>query len=307
MTRPPGTDLTEPIAICPLTGDEADPGSPIVRIRSVTCGYGDRLAVRDASLTLRAGTITCLVGPSGAGKSTLLAAVVGRHRLRSGTITVDEHPAGSAPAAIRIGYLPQRPNLPARLTGRQVLDLFAGARPGWNAGLAADLAELLGLAQALRRPVREYSPGMARTLHLITTLAHRPALWILDEPLTTCDPLAARITAGLARRLAATGGTILVATTDISATAALADQVAVLCDGRITHAGTLGSLMPAAGTLGDGYRRHTGQEAGAEIAHQVLPTLDLGRSRAPDADRPPRAAWSARRLFRWARWRIRHL
>jgi ABC-2 type transport system ATP-binding protein len=291
--------VTEPIPTSVLDADVPDLagtgrrslGSIVVRAQNLTCRYDDHTAVDDVYLTLRAGTVTSVVGPRGSGKSTLLAAIAGRHEPIAGIVTLDDHPPGSPDAMARTGYLPQQSVIPAHLTGRQALAVLARAHPCWDAALVSDLTELLGLTRSLSRPLGTYSPGMTRTLHLITSLAHRPALWILDEPDTALDPLTL---AGLARRLTRTGGTVLTATSHLSTVVGLADEVAVLVDGQLARAGSMSGLVPGTGTLAQAYEELSGQAVRSELTTQVLRTLDLSPALGPNDANPSRfRVWRA--------------
>jgi ABC-2 type transport system ATP-binding protein len=287
--------IPTPVLSTLLPQDQGSPGrrgdDPIIaRAKNLTCQHGDRTAVDDVYLTLRAGTVTSIVGPHGAGKSTLLAAVAGRHRPVTGTITLGNHLTGSPGAMARTGYLPQHSGLPTRLTGHQTLAVLARSHRRWDAALVADLTELVGLTPVMTRPLGTYSPGMSRTLHLIASLAHRPSLWVLDEPHTGLD---APTVTGLIRGLTRAGGAVLTATSSLASVVGLADEIAVLAGGHIVRAGSLSALIPTTGTLAQAYAELSGEAARVELTAQILPALDLSPALGPDDPAPRRArSWT---------------
>jgi ABC-2 type transport system ATP-binding protein len=153
--------------------------------------YGRRWALRDCSFDVPTGRIAGLVGPNGAGKTTLLHLAVGLLAPTVGSITV----AGSRPAADgvqlgRVGFLAQDAPVYASLSVDDHLRLGGHLNPGWDAELAADRIDQIGLDRGQR--AGKLSGGQRAQLALTLALAKRPDVLILDEPVASLDPLARR-------------------------------------------------------------------------------------------------------------------
>lgn len=246
-----------------------------VQVRGVTHRYGRYLALDAVDVDVRKGMVTCLVGPNGAGKSTLMHGVVGLHKPQVGAITIGGHPAGSRPAAAEVGFVYDDLPLPGNLTGAEALGLLARTHSRWEGARIADLLDLFGLLPAAGRLIAEYSHGMKRKLQLVASLGHRPSVWVLDEPLSGLDPLAAYMTTALIRHFRSAGGTVLIATHDLRGVADLADDVIVLTDGRVASARALSDLVPPGQTLADVYLDLTGLRPSADRADVSLAGIDV--------------------------------
>lgn len=198
----------------------------------VTLSHGTRLLVEKADLVLAPGSFTVLAGANGHGKTTLMRALLGLHPAREGKITV----LGRTPRAARksIGYMPQERRLPApQLTGRALIAAsWHGTRfglPGWGRRLAEGLNAALALtgAEALaEQPLSQLSGGERQRLFLAEALLDRPALLILDEPLSGMDLQGQqKILAMLHARCRETGMAVLMSCHGLEAVRPFADHV----------------------------------------------------------------------------------
>ena len=97
----------------------------MIAIRNLTKRYGDFTAVDDLSLTVAPGEVFGFLGPNGAGKTTTIRILAGLSLASSGLVTIGEHPAGSVAAKALTGYVPDRPYLYEKLTGRELLQFVA--------------------------------------------------------------------------------------------------------------------------------------------------------------------------------------
>ena len=185
-----------------LSGVVASPPPPLD-----VCGlgkrFGDQVVLAGLELRLAAGDLVVLLGPNGAGKSTLLACLSGLLVPDAGSVHVAGHDLFAAPrrarAALRL--LPQEPVLPAGVTGRELLEFWAGVYDDL-AGVEA-AAALAGLSPGdLRRLVSVYSLGQRRRIQAAPLALGSPRLLLLDEPLAGLDAEArARLLAALSERL----------------------------------------------------------------------------------------------------------
>ena len=220
--------------------------SVALRLEGVRLGYElgreFHTVVDDASLTLDAGRIGCLLGPSGGGKSTLLRAIAGFEPVRAGRILIGDRVVASAsvnvpPERRSVGLMFQEYALFPHLTAAQNVGfgLRAWPRAERDARVQA-LLELVGLAAAGGRYPHELSGGQQQRIALVRALAPRPALLLLDEPFSNLDAQTReRLVVEVRDILRAAGQTALLVTHNEAEAAALADQVSTVGNGRLEN------------------------------------------------------------------------
>jgi daunorubicin resistance ABC transporter ATP-binding subunit len=213
----------------------------------VAKNFGSVIALGGVDLTIPAGTITALLGPNGAGKTTLVRIIATLTKPDRGQVRVLGIDVVQAPAQVRarIGLTGQYVGLDDALNGRDNLMLIgrlAGLDRRAARSRSAELAELLGVADALDRAVRTYSGGMRRRLDLAASLMTRPPLLVLDEPTTGLDPASRQQLWEALAGLRADGTTMLLTTQYLEEADRFADAVHVLSHGHIIASGTTGQL-----------------------------------------------------------------
>ncbi len=149
--------------------------------------FGERLALRKATLAVEPGETVVLLGPNGAGKSTLLRLAAGLLRPTAGHARIDGIDAVDAPRALRAGmaYAGHRSQLYRGLTARENLALHARLH-GRALDLDGSLAAV-GLADRADERIDGFSRGMLQRLALARATAHEPVLLLLDEPASGLD------------------------------------------------------------------------------------------------------------------------
>lgn len=152
-----------------------------MRLENVTFSYGDKVIIRDFTLSLPDLGVTAISGPSGCGKTTLLRLIAGLERPASGTVT--------APPPSDIAILFQEDRLLPGFTSSD--QLRAVLRRGAS---TAKYLEAVGLSAEADTPVRSLSGGMRRRVALARAMAFAEGkkLLILDEPFTGVDPETAK-------------------------------------------------------------------------------------------------------------------
>jgi daunorubicin resistance ABC transporter ATP-binding subunit len=220
---------------------------PAVEAVGVAKNFGSVMALGGVDLTIPAGTITALLGPNGAGKTTLVRIIATLTKPDRGQVRVLGIDVVQSPAQVRarIGLTGQYVGLDDALNGRDNLMLIgrlAGLDRRAAQSRAVDLAELLGVADALDRAVRTYSGGMRRRLDLAASLMTRPPLLVLDEPTTGLDPASRQQLWEALAGLRADGTTMLLTTQYLEEADRFADAVHVLSHGQIIASGTAGQL-----------------------------------------------------------------
>jgi daunorubicin resistance ABC transporter ATP-binding subunit len=260
-------------------------GALAIDATGVVKAFGEVTALAGIDLSVPAGTLTALLGPNGAGKTTLVRIVATLTRADRGMVRVLGYDVAADPGAVRerIGLTGQFAGLDDALAGRDNLILIgrlAGLRLRGARERAAELMELLGLAQAAGRVVRTYSGGMRRRLDLAASLMTSPPLLVLDEPTTGLDPASRQQLWESLAGLRAGGTTMLLTTQYLEEADRFADMVHVLDHGAVIASGTPAQLKSRVGgqvveiTLAD---RDTG--AVAEMLRSRL-SLQHGSVRA---------------------------
>ena len=200
--------------------------------------YGAFRAVRDVTLQIRRKEITAFIGPSGCGKTTVLRCIAGFERVVDGSIRIDGAVVSSAaehlaPERRRIGMVFQDyalfPHLNvARNVGFGVRDADVARER------VAQLLETVGLAGADERFPHELSGGQQQRVALARALAPQPRLLLLDEPFSNLDvALREQLAVEVRAILKASGTTAVFVTHDQNEAFAMADEIAVMNDGRI--------------------------------------------------------------------------
>ncbi len=217
-------------------------------------------AVEHLSFTVRRGEIFGLLGPNGSGKSTTLKLALGLLHPTRGRITVLGRSPRDIRAKAKIGYLPEESYLYPFLTADETLDFYGrlfGLPPRERRRRADELMEMIGLRHARRRPVGEFSKGMARRIGLAQALINDPDLVILDEPTSGLDPLGCRQIKDLIRALGRRGKSVVLSSHLLADVEDVCDRVAILYNGRLQAEGPIAELLEERGR-----------------AHLVLPEMD---------------------------------
>jgi len=222
---------------------------PLVELKDVCFGYGERVILDGISLTVPRGKVTALMGASGGGKTTVLRLIGGQYRAQSGSLTFDGQEVAQLDAKglyvvrRRMGMLFQHGAL---FTDLSVFDNVAfplREHTNLSEALIRDIVlmklEAVGLRGARDLMPSEVSGGMARRVALARAIALDPELVMYDEPFAGLDPISLGTAARLIRQLNdALGLTSIIVSHDLDETFHIADQVIVLANGKIAAQGT---------------------------------------------------------------------
>jgi ABC-2 type transport system ATP-binding protein len=208
-------------------------------------------AVSSVTLRLAAGQVLGLLGPNGSGKSTTLKALGGLLMPSRGQCLIFGHLAGSDEARALIGYLPELPQFPVHLSGREFLHYCARLSSLSEDTVGKRVSEILdwsGLTAAGGQRLGAYSKGMLQRLGLAQAILHDPPLVLLDEPASGLDPSGRVALNRLIRDLATRGKTVVFSSHLLAQTEQLCDRIAILGRGQILAEGTPAELL---GTVRD--------------------------------------------------------
>jgi iron(III) transport system ATP-binding protein len=213
--------------------------------------YGASTVLADVTLTVPEGSLTAILGASGSGKTTLLRIIAGFDRLDGGTLRiggqlVDDSVHAVAPQRRQIGYVPQDGALFPNLTA--LANIGFGLKRT-DHGRAGELLDVVGLSGLGERKPHQLSGGQQQRVALARALAVRPGVILLDEPFSALDAsMRSSVRRDVARILAETGTTTVLVTHDQDEALSMADQVALLQNGRILAAAPPRDLYSAPGT-----------------------------------------------------------
>ena len=204
-------------------------------------------AVNNLDLEIHPGEIFGLLGPNGSGKSTTIKLILGLLRPTRGRVSVFGRPPDDVRSKARIGYLPEESYLYRFLNARETLDyygtLFRVPR-GERQRRTDELLEMVGLRSAARRPVGEYSKGMARRIGLAQALINDPDLLILDEPTSGLDPIGAKLVKDIIVRLGQHHRkTILLSSHLLADVEEVCDRMTILYGGKAQVSGRMEEVL----------------------------------------------------------------
>jgi ABC-2 type transport system ATP-binding protein len=219
--------------------------TPAIDIVGLTKSFADNKVLQGVDLSIAAGTVFALLGSNGAGKTTLVKILSTLLKADGGTASVNGFNVSTEPGMVRASFslTGQFAAVDEVLTGRENLVLVAELRHLPKVGrLADELLAQFGLSDAAQRKVATYSGGMRRRLDIAMSLVGDPPLLFLDEPTTGLDPQSRIEVWNTIRKLTAAGRTVLLTTQHLDEAEQLADQIAILHNGRIIANGTLAEL-----------------------------------------------------------------
>lgn len=208
----------------------------LVQVDSVVRRFGARTALDGATLAVPRGGVFGLIGVNGSGKTTLIKHILGLLRPQQGTVRVFELDPVAQPVAVlkRIGYLSEDNDLPGWMTVSELCRYTAAFYPDWDPAFAEELRQRFKLDLGAR--IGGLSRGQKARAGLVTALAHRPDLLVLDEPSSGLDPLVRRdILGAVVRTVAEEGRTVLFSSHLLDEVERVADRIAILNAGRVVY------------------------------------------------------------------------
>ena len=232
----------------------ASTAGPVIDVRDLVKRYrkADRNAVDGVSFSVEPGEFFSLLGPNGAGKTTTISILTTTLVPTSGSVRIAGLDAVRDAAGVRrqVGIIFQKPSLDPNLSGEENVRFHAllyglhpyrpmyRLMPRTYRQQVAELADLLGMAKEIFKPVKTLSGGMMRKLEIIRGLMHRPRVLFLDEPTAGLDAASRRNLWDYIRDVRRRTETTVFLTTHYLEEAEEADRICILDHGRVVSLGT---------------------------------------------------------------------
>ena len=230
----------------------------MIQLEHLTKRFGSFTAVNDLCLDIAEGEIFGFLGPNGAGKTTTIRMMMGLLKPTAGRVVLGRHDLAVEPLAAKSisAFIPDRPFVYDKITGREFLDFVGGL---YQVPAAArrtrvdESLELFGLSDWGDELVENFSHGMKQRLVVAAALLHDPQILVVDEPMVGMDPIGTRMFKALLRSLSLKGKTVFMSTHSLEVAEELCDRIGIILGGQLIVLGTLDELQ-----------RHAGDEARLE-------------------------------------------
>jgi len=227
----------------------------MIELQQLSKRYGPTSAVEALDLRIEPGEVFGFLGPNGAGKTTTIKMMMGLLRPTSGRVVLggfdlQTHPL---PAKQLCGFVPDRPHLYEKLSGRELIDFVAGlygVPDSISKRRAPRLLEMFDLAAWGNELIESYSHGMKQRLVMAAALVHSPRILIVDEPMVGMDPHGAQLLKRTFRDLAGDGVTVFLSTHSLDVAEETCDRIGIIHRGRLQALGSIDDLRATAGLHG---------------------------------------------------------
>ena len=220
-----------------------------VKLDRVCKSFGDFTAVKELSLTVRAGRVFGLLGPNGAGKTTTIRMMVNITAPDSGSIELFGRKIDSE-LQNRIGYLPEERGLYRRMKVVDQLRFFAELKNVRGKAFETRIDEWLArvkLSEWKNKRSMELSKGMQQKIQFVTAVLHDPELLILDEPFSGLDPINAELLKEIVLDLKRSGKTIIFSTHQMEVAEKICDDICLINRSEKVLEGSLRELKSSFG------------------------------------------------------------
>ena len=224
----------------------------MIEICNVTKEYGSFRAVNDISLKVEPGEIFGFLGVNGAGKTTTLKMLAGILKPTAGKLRICGYDVHEQPELAKsiTGYIPDRPHLYNKLTGREFLyfvaDLYRVPLDKANERIDRLLGDYR-LRDWEDELIESYSHGMKQRVATCAALIHEPRVLVVDEPMVGLDPHGTKLLKEAFKSYAQAGMSILLSTHSLNVAEEVSDRLAIIHRGNIVASGTLSDIRNQAG------------------------------------------------------------
>jgi len=219
----------------------------VIELIDLVKSYKDFEAVKGVRLDIPAGEFFGFLGPNGAGKTTTIKMLVGLLKPTAGAVKIGGHDLAQDPIRAKsiLGYIPDRPFIYEKLTGREYLGFIAdlyGMDPKEADERADRFLSFFDLMDAGDALVEGYSHGMKQKLIISGALLHDPKVLIVDEPMVGLDPKGARQVKQLFTDLCQRGAAVFMSTHSLGIAQAMCHRIGIIQKGQVIALGTVEDL-----------------------------------------------------------------
>lgn len=226
-----------------------------ISLEHISKKYGEFLALKDLSLQVSYGEIFGFVGPNGAGKTTTIRILMGLAFPTSGKLEIIglQYDKDALRIKQAMGYLPDRPYLYEKLTGREYLEFIHGVfSQNGKPDKIDHYLDLFDLNEWSDELVESYSHGMKQRLALAGALLHDPRILVIDEPMVGLDPKGVRLIKDLFRQLASRNISIFVSTHNLEMAEEICNNIGIIHEGQLVACDNIEGLRNQASLPGSG-------------------------------------------------------
>ncbi|MBN1574413.1 MAG: ABC transporter ATP-binding protein [Deltaproteobacteria bacterium] len=227
----------------------------MIEIKGLCKDYGRIRAVNNLNLAVGRGEFFGFLGPNGAGKTTTIKIMAGLLRPTSGEVGLGGHDLEKEMFEAKgiTSYIPDKPFLYEKLTGREFLRFVSGLYRVKDDNVAEkteELIETFSMAEWIDDMVEGYSHGMKQKLVMAQALIHDPKIIIVDEPMVGLDPRSIKLVKEIFSGLSKNGVTIFMSTHTLGHAQEMCDRIGIIHRGKLVALGTIDELMRTAHTKG---------------------------------------------------------
>jgi ABC-2 type transport system ATP-binding protein len=224
-----------------------------IEITNLTKRYGNIQAVSDLTLKITLGEFFGFLGPNGAGKTTTIKILAGLLKPTSGAVRLCGLDIQQQPLEAKriIGFIPDRPFIYQKLTGREFLRFVAGLYELERAIYPKRIERLLDMFELTEwgdELIESYSHGMKQKLVMSSALLHQPKILIVDEPMVGLDPKGTRLVKEIFKRVSDEGTTIFMSTHSLEVAEQMCHRIGIIQRGSLIAQGTIQELQQMAQT-----------------------------------------------------------
>jgi ABC-2 type transport system ATP-binding protein len=215
----------------------------IVKAQNLSRRFGQQLALNDVTFSIKPGFVYGLVGANGAGKTTLIKHLLGLYQAQMGWVRVFDQDPVVDPVGVlaQIGYLSEDREMPEWMRVDEMLRYTAAFYPTWDWDYALELLATFGLDP--RKKINQLSRGGKAQVGLITAVAHRPKLLLLDEPSSGLDPLVRKdILNAIVKVISEEGRTVIFSSHLLDEIDMMSDYLLMLQQGQLVMFGELDEI-----------------------------------------------------------------
>ncbi|MCR4793529.1 MAG: ABC transporter ATP-binding protein [Lachnospiraceae bacterium] len=204
--------------------------STILECKGLSHSYGQKKALDDISFTLESGRITGIFGPNGSGKTTLIKMLAGMIHDDKNAVTICGYPVGAGTRAV-VSYSPDRVMYKADKQISDIMDSYEIMFDDFDKNAARQFLDEFGLDE--KQHVGELSKGSAAKLQIILTMSRKASLYLLDEPFSGIDPVAAESIIRIMLKSIPDDSSLILTTHQISQVEQIIDEAMFIKDGRL--------------------------------------------------------------------------